>query len=58
MSKPITCVPATPITFEQRLKLVQAEVQARVAAIPVEQRNGLRARLWVNWIKRNVLEVA
>ncbi len=56
--KPITHAPATPITFEQRLKLVQAEVQARVAAHPIEQHNGIRARLWVNWIKRNVLEVA
>ncbi len=57
MSAPITQATATPITFEQRLKLVQAEVQARVAAHPTEQQNGIRARLWVNWIKRNVLEV-
>ena len=58
MNKPITEAPTKPITFEQRLQLVKAEVQARVAAYPVEQQNGMRARLWVNWINRNLLEVA
>ena len=58
MSKPITNAPTTPITFEQRLKLVKAEVQARVSVYPTEQQNGVRARLWVNWINRNLLEVA
>nr|CAA6815757.1 MAG: Unknown protein [uncultured Thiotrichaceae bacterium] len=58
MSKPITSTTATPITFEQRLQLVKAEAQARVSACPAEQQNGVRARLWVNWMNRNLLEVA
>ena len=57
MSKPIANTTTTPITFEQRLKLVKAEVQARVSAYPAEQQNGIRARLWVNWMQRNLLEV-
>ena len=57
MSKPIASTTKTPITFEHRLKLVKAEVQARVAMYPAEQQNGTRARLWVNWINRNLLEV-
>ncbi|MEZ5535337.1 MAG: hypothetical protein R3F02_06895 [Thiolinea sp.] len=58
MSKPISNTTATPLTFEQRLPLVRAEVTARVMSYPANQRNAVRARLWVSWIKRNVLEVA
>ena len=58
MSKPITEAPTKPITFEHRLKLVNAEAQARVSAYPADQQNGIRGRLWVNWINRNLLEVA
>ena len=58
MSKPIDSTTATPLTFEQRLKLVQAEVYARVAAYPTEQQNGIRAYMWCGWIKKTVLEAA
>lgn len=58
MSKPITNTPATPITFEQRLQLVQAEVSARVMSQPKELRNYHRAYYWRKWINKNVLEVA
>ena len=57
MSKPITNAPTTPLTFEQRLQLVQAEIKSRTARTAPQQRNAARARLWVNWINRNVLEV-
>ena len=58
MSKPLQNTQSVPLSFEQRLPLVSAEVTARVMAFPANQQNGIRARLWLNWIKRNVLEVA
>lgn len=58
MNKPITNAPITPITFEQRLKLVQGEVVARVMTCPTEKHNTTRARLWCGWINKNVLEGA
>ncbi len=55
MSKPLS--PMQPIPFTERVKLVQAEVIARTAHTPANERNGHRARLWCAWIHKNVLEV-
>ena len=57
MSKPITNVPTMPLPFEQRLKLVQAEIKNRVNKYPAKLQPTIRARLWVRWINKNILEV-
>ena len=57
MSKPIPDMPIMPLAFEQRLKLVQAEIRTRAKAQPAKQQNAIRARLWCRWINQNILEV-
>ncbi len=58
MSKPMTNLSIKPLGFEHRLVLVQREVRTRVAACPKARQNHLRAQYWVNWITKNILEVA
>ena len=58
MSKPIPHAPIMPLPFEQRLKLVSTEIASRTNRQPANQRNATRARLWVKWINKNILEVA
>ena len=55
MSAPINKPSTKLLPFEERLKLVQAEVRARVAAFPANQQNHARARLWCGWITRHLL---
>lgn len=56
MAKPISNTPAIPLTFEQRLKVVQAEVRARVSVRPAMQQSKMRHRLWLGWVLKNLLE--
>ena len=55
MSAPITQTDKTLLPFDARLKLVSAEVAARVAAYPANEQNYQRARLWCGWIKKSLL---
>ena len=55
MSTPISKPSTKLLPFEERLKLVSAEVQVRVASVPANQQNHARARLWCGWIKRQLL---
>lgn len=56
MAKPITNGAAlAPFTFDDRLKLVQEEIQRRKQEANPTNPGAFVARLWVNWIKRNIL---
>lgn len=58
MSKPISVGMLHPLRFEERLLLVQAAIQQRIQDEQKANPNHLRARLWVTWIKKNILDVA
>jgi hypothetical protein len=47
----------SPVDFATRLQLVGETVEARISRTPTANPFELRARLWVQWIKRNVLDV-
>jgi hypothetical protein len=58
MSAPTTTGAAiAPITFEARVQLVHEEIQRRKQEANPENPTAYVARLWVQWIKRNVLDV-
>lgn len=57
MSKPITVEALQPLSFEERLLLVKAEVINRTQSQPDSEKNYQRARLWVLWLKKNVLDL-
>lgn len=57
MSKPITVEALQPVSFEERLLLVKAEVINRTQSQPDSEKNYQRARLWVLWLKKNVLDL-
>lgn len=58
MSKPVTTgAEVAPITFDQRVQLVHEEIQRRKAETSPSNPAHYVARLWVNWIKRNILDV-
>ena len=57
MSKPITVEALQPVSFEERLLLVNAEVITRTHSLPDSEKNYQRARLWVLWLKKNVLDL-
>lgn len=57
MSKPITVEALQPVLFEERLLLVKAEVINRTQSLPDSEKNYQRARLWVLWLKKNVLDL-
>lgn len=57
MSQPITTgVALTPIDFDDRVKLVAEEIQRRKAEANPTNPAHFVARLWVSWLKKNVLE--
>lgn len=45
------------LPFEARLKLVAEEIQRRKAEANPENPGAFVARLWVSWLKKNVLDV-
>lgn len=57
MSKPITVEALQPLSFEERLLLVKAEVTNRIQSLPDADKNHQRTRLWVLWLKKNVLDL-
>lgn len=57
MAKPITNLALTPLAFEQRLKLVTEEIQRRKQATKPVNPSAFVARYWVQWLKKNVLDV-
>lgn len=57
MSKPVTTgALVAPMPFAERLQLVQEAVEQRIRHTPTTNPAHLRARLWCNWIKRNLLD--
>lgn len=57
MAKPITTGAAlAPIDFEARVMLVHEEIQRRKAEANPTNPAHFVARLWVSWLKRNVLD--
>ena len=48
---------STPLSFADRLLLVSGEVEKRISQTPTTNPAHLRARFWVSWIKRNVLDL-
>jgi hypothetical protein len=46
---------STPVDFEQRLKLVRAEVETRIAKKHPTNPCAMRASLWVKWLSEKVL---
>lgn len=57
MSKPITAETLKPVSFEERLLLVKAEVINRTQFLSDTEKNYQRHRLWVLWLKKNVLDL-
>jgi hypothetical protein len=58
MSKPITTAAnLAPIPFETRLQLVSEAVAQRVQQTPTIAPCETQARLWCNWIRKNILDV-
>lgn len=57
MSKPITVEALQPVSFEERLLLVKTEVINRTQSLPDTEKNYQRHRLWVLWVKKNVLDL-
>lgn len=45
------------MTFQERLPLVRQAIEQRVQAEPNTNKNPLRARLWVSWLKKQALDV-
>jgi hypothetical protein len=46
-----------PLSFEDRLVLVKTEVMNRIQDLPTTEQNYQRTRLWVQWLKKNVLDL-
>ena len=42
------------LSFDERLPLVRVEVSKRVSALPKAQKETLQARLWCQWLRREV----
>jgi len=58
MAKPITTGAAlAPIGFDDLVQLVHEEIQRRKAEANPTNGGAFVARLWVSWLKKNVLEV-
>ncbi|MFZ1387137.1 MAG: hypothetical protein WBP46_11190 [Thiolinea sp.] len=57
MSKPISAEALKPVSFEERLLLVKAEVASRIQPLQDAEKNYQRTRLWVLWLKKNVLDL-
>jgi hypothetical protein len=57
MSKLLTPQPLQLLSFDERIKLVSAAVQERIQNEQKANINHLRARLWVQWLKKNVIEL-
>lgn len=57
MSKPISVETLQPVSFEERLMLVKNEVTNRTQSLPDTEKNYQRTRLWVLWLKKNVLDL-
>lgn len=57
MSKPISAETLKPVSFEARLLLVKTEVTNRIQPLPDTEKNYQRTRLWVLWLKKNVLDL-
>lgn len=57
MSKPIPVGTINPVSFEDRLLLVKAEIESRLQSLPATEQNYQRTRLWVSWLKKRVLDV-
>lgn len=57
MSKPISVETLKPVSFEERLMLVKNEVTNRTQSLPDPEKNYQRHRLWVLWLKKNVLDL-
>lgn len=57
MSKPIPVGTLNPLSFEDRLVLVKTEVMNRIQDLPATEQNYQRHRLWIQWLKKNVLDV-
>lgn len=57
MSKPISVEALQPVSFEERLLLVKAEVINRTQFLSDTEKNYQRHRLWVLWLKKNVLDL-
>ncbi len=57
MSKPISAESCKLLAFEDRLLLVKTEVMNRIQDLPATEQNYQRHRLWVQWLKKNVLDV-
>ena len=41
--------------FEERLILVRDEIKKRINSQPDKEKDYYRARLWIRWIKQNIL---
>jgi hypothetical protein len=57
MSQPITQTELTTLPFDQRLQLVGEAVEARINRTPTTNPFEIRARLWVQWLNKNLLDV-
>jgi hypothetical protein len=57
MSKPISVEALQPVSFEERLLLVKAEVASRIQPLQDAEKNHQRTRLWVLWINKNFLDL-
>lgn len=58
MSKPVTTGAAiAPVSFDSRVKLVAEEIQRRKHEANPENPGAFVTRLWVQWLKKNVLDV-
>ena len=53
MSAPNTNTKILP--FNQRVQAVAVEVSKRIATAPTKQREAVKARLWCNWLAKEVL---
>jgi hypothetical protein len=47
----------TPVTFETRVQLVHEEIQRRKLEANPANPTAFVARLWVQWLMRNVLDM-
>jgi len=57
MSHPTTTGAIAPLSFADRLPLVREAVEQRISQTPTANAFALRARLWVSWLNRTVLDV-
>lgn len=42
------------LSFDERLPLVSVEVNNRVSALPKAKKEALQARMWCQWLRREV----